>query len=226
MRNFTLLILCAGFGKRMLDLTIDIPKPLLKINNQTLLGNTINFFNNIGCTEYFINSHYLHEKIENYINKNFKKLPIQLIYEPRILGTGGGVKNIFNYTKNNNICVVNSDIFWQPENRKCIINFLNDFNTIPYCKLLLSKENKFYGLKKTKGDFSISNGIVSNWIKGNEVIFYSGLQIVSKNIFNNKPNIFSMNDVWHELIVNKNLKGDFLDSKILHIGDKNTFENL
>ena len=47
MRNFTLMILAAGFGTRMESLTKNIPKPLLKINNSTLLTNTINFFENL-----------------------------------------------------------------------------------------------------------------------------------------------------------------------------------
>ena len=72
MQKFSLLILCAGFGKRMLDLTANKPKPLLKIENSSILENTINFFQNIGCNKIFINTHYLHKKIENYILKNTK----------------------------------------------------------------------------------------------------------------------------------------------------------
>ena len=71
MKNLPILILCAGFGKRMLDLTTNIPKPLLKIRNRILLGNTINFFNDIGFSNIFINAHYLHSKIEKYIINNF-----------------------------------------------------------------------------------------------------------------------------------------------------------
>ncbi len=226
MFDFTLLILCAGYGKRMLDLTVDTPKPLLKIKNKTLLENTINFFTNIGCKEIFINTHFLHNKIENYISKYYKHYPINIIYEPLILGTGGGVKNIFKFTSNKNICVVNSDIFWSSENKLDISNFLKDINNITYCKILLSGYNNFHGLKKNIGDFNIQDGIVSKWYKGNDIFFYSGLQIVSKNIFDKTPKIFSMNEVWNKLIVNKNLSGTLIQSKILHIGDKKSFHNL
>ena len=87
MKNFTLMILCAGFGSRMLNLTSTTPKPLLKYKNKILLKNTIDFFTNIGCDEILVNTHYLHDKIKHYLKKNFKKYPIQIIYEKKILGT-------------------------------------------------------------------------------------------------------------------------------------------
>tara|TARA_Y100000768_G_scaffold382562_2_gene363141 strand:+ start:88 stop:768 length:681 start_codon:yes stop_codon:yes gene_type:complete len=226
MSKFSLLILSAGFGTRMSNLTMNIPKPLLSFHKRTLLSNTINFFKDIGCNEFFINTHYLHNKIESYIYNNYNSYPINLIYEPSILGTGGAIKNIFNYTQNKNICVVNSDIFWQKENKLHILDFLKDFNKISDCKILLSKKNNFLGLKKIVGDFSLTNGYVSSWSKGNELIFYSGLQILSSKIFKKKSHIFSMNEVWNDLIYEKNLKGTLIESNILHVGDKNSFENL
>ena len=68
MKNFTTMILAAGFGSRMKDLTEKIPKPLLKIKNTTLLSNTINFFENIGCNRFILNTHYLYKELNNYIN--------------------------------------------------------------------------------------------------------------------------------------------------------------
>ena len=47
MTKFSLLILCAGFGNRMLELTKDVPKPLLRFKNKILLGNTINYLSEI-----------------------------------------------------------------------------------------------------------------------------------------------------------------------------------
>ena len=226
MKNLSLLILCAGFGKRMLNLTRDNPKPLLKINNITLLSNTIKFFQDLGFDNIFINTHYLHHKIQSYLNEKFYQSNITLIYETKILGTGGGVKNIFNYLKKENLCVVNSDIFWKKSNKSDIFNFLKDFDDVTHCKILLSKNKDFLGLKKTNGDFNIQNNIISNWNDGKEILFYSGFQIVSKKIFKNRPKIFSMNHVWNDLILNKTLKGELLQSQILHIGDKNSFDKL
>ncbi len=187
MKNFTLMILCAGFGSRMLNLTRRTPKPLLKYKNKILLKNTIDFFTNIGCDEILINTHYLHNKIKKYLDKNYKKYPIQIIYEKKLLGTGGGVKNIFNHTKRKNICVVNSDIFWTKKNKSHIQYFLGNYQDVSHCKMLLSKDINFLGLKKENGG-------------KNEKLYYSGLQIVSKNIFNNRKKIFPMNEIWTKLI--------------------------
>ena len=41
MKINTALILCAGFGKRLNPITLETPKPLLKINNSTLLDRCI-----------------------------------------------------------------------------------------------------------------------------------------------------------------------------------------
>ena len=224
MEKFSLMIMCAGFGSRMLDLIKEKPKPLLKIKNTTLLENSINFFLSIGCNKIFINTHYLHIEIENYIQKNFKDYPISLIYEPIILGTGGGVKNVFNFSKCKNILVSNSDIYWQDENKKEIINFVKNINEIKNCKLLLSNEKNFLGLKKNSGDFRIKKNQVYNWKKNDDIIFYSGLQIVSSNIFNNTNKDFAMNIIWDNLIKENKLLAEVIRSKIRHIGDKKSFE--
>ena len=65
-KSFSAMILAAGFGKRMLPITKKIPKPLIEINNITLLENLINFLLNIGCKEIVINTHYKHKMIVNF----------------------------------------------------------------------------------------------------------------------------------------------------------------
>ena len=91
--NFSGMILAAGFGRRMLPLTKNKPKPLIKIRGITLLDNSINFLQKLGCTEIIINTHYCHSQIENLISKRHDNKIIKLVHEDKILDTGGGVKN-------------------------------------------------------------------------------------------------------------------------------------
>ena len=59
MKVKTALILCAGLGKRLNPLTLEKPKPLLEINNLTLLENTINLIKNLGIKKIKLNTFYL-----------------------------------------------------------------------------------------------------------------------------------------------------------------------
>ena len=88
MNSFNLMILAAGYGRRMKNLTISKPKPLLKINNKELLRHNIDFFLNLGCNKIVINTHYLHDQIKDFIEDFYSNSNIQLIYEPILLNAG------------------------------------------------------------------------------------------------------------------------------------------
>ena len=53
------MILAAGLGKRLKPLTNDIPKPLLKVGNQSLIERNIRSLLNHGFDEIVINVSYL-----------------------------------------------------------------------------------------------------------------------------------------------------------------------
>ena len=73
MKINTALILCAGFGKRLNPLTVDTPKPLIELNNVSVLETCINLIESLDVKEIFINTFYLKDQIRNFINKkNFK----------------------------------------------------------------------------------------------------------------------------------------------------------
>ena len=227
MRNFTLMILAAGFGKRMESLTKNIPKPLLKINNSTLLTNTINFFGKLGCSKFIINTHYLHENLKNYINLKHSKKNIHLIYEPQILDTGGGIKNSIKYFDSKNFLVTNADIYWNERNTNDVNNFINIINQFENYFLLLSNQKNTIGVERSYGDFVINNDYVKRWMEGDPVIYFSGLQILNPKIFENfESNKFSMNKIWDKLILEKKLKAKIMKSKLFHIGDKKTFNKI
>ena len=96
------MILASGFGKRIHPLTLNCPKPLLKIGNETLLSNTLKFLELSGIKQVIINVHYLGDQIIEYINKKKFDLSINIVQEKeKILDTGGGVLNVIKYFRTN-----------------------------------------------------------------------------------------------------------------------------
>jgi len=127
------MILAAGFGKRLNPLTLNIPKPLLKIGSETLLSNTVNFLENYGIKEVVINVHYFSDQIIEYVNKKKFNLKITIVNEKeKILDTGGGVLNALKYFEESFVCI-NPDTIWN-------INYLEE---------LKKMENNFF-LNKEK----------------------------------------------------------------------------
>ena len=218
--NYSGMILAAGIGKRMLPLTRDKPKPLIEINGLTLLGNSINFLTKLGCKEIIINTHYKHSQIQNLVNTSYDNKNIKLVYEEEILDTGGGVKNATSFFANDNILVINSDVYWQEKNlidAKLVIKSYAKNNNM---QLLLSKKNKSYGLSKSTGDFIIKSGKVYRFNEGDEIIYYSGLQMLHVNHLKSFTiEKFSFNNVWDYLINKESLFGNIMNSDWYHVGD-------
>lgn len=224
MTSFTLMILAAGYGKRMNALTNSKPKPLLKINNKEILRHNIDFFISIGCKKIVINTHYLHDQIKNCIEKFYSNKNIQLTYETTLLNTGGGIKNALSLLGNENFLVTNADILWKEENKNDVIDFINNYKKIETCKLLLARNSNFIGLKKSTGDFKLEDNLVKRWENNDPHLYYTGLQIINPYIFKLiKKKSFSLNLLWDLLIANKNLEGNILNTNIIHLGDIKAF---
>ena len=227
MSNFNLMILAAGYGKRMENLTNNTPKPLLKINNKELLRYNIDFFINIGCKKIVINTHYLHDQISYFIKEHYSNRNIILTHEPTLLNTGGGIKNALNFLGDKNFLVTNADILWKEENNIDVLDFINKHQEIKNCKLLLAKDNNFKGLKKSTGDFKLENKLIKRWKENDPYLYYTGLQIINPHIFELiEEKSFSINKLWNLLISNENLQGKILNSNITHVGDINAFNQI
>ena len=157
------MILAAGFGKRIHPLTLETPKPLLKIGEETLLSNTINFLVLFGIEQIVINIHHLGEKITNYINKNKFNLNISLIREKKeILDTGGGVLNAIHYFNKDPFLIINPDTIWSPNYLKelKLLEKLFFENKKNKCSLLVVNKKKSFD-QSLKGDFNLKNNLIN-----------------------------------------------------------------
>tara|TARA_B100000686_G_C16464554_1_gene798853 strand:+ start:150 stop:836 length:687 start_codon:yes stop_codon:yes gene_type:complete len=221
------MILSAGFGKRLSPLTKQCPKPLLKIGNETLLSNTINFLEQFGIKEVTINVHYLGDQIIDYINKKKFNLNIKIVHEKeKILDTGGGILNALDNFNESFLCI-NPDTIWNfnyiKEVKKMEKEFFLNKNK---CSMLLVDKLKSFD-KNLKGDFNLNKNLVNRQNEDHLKYIYTGLQIIKPEVFfDTKEKVFSINKIWNNLIKKKELFG--LESKIdfLHVSTLEIYNNL
>jgi len=225
MKIKTALILCAGLGKRLNPLTLKTPKPLLKLNNITILEMCINMILELRIEKVILNTFHLGDQISFFI-KN-KKFPIDIkVIEDgnKILDTGGGILNMMKNSKEENFLIFNPDTVWTKNYFNEIkkmqnFYFLNELNNI----LLCTNKNLSFD-KNLKGDFNLKNHILSK--KDNNFI-YIGCQILNKNLFKNyKPDNFSISKIWEELLSKNQLNGFESFNKFYHLTNLETFKKL
>ena len=104
------LILAAGLGTRLRPFSLRLPKALFPINGSALLDRHIQALANAGCTAIAVNTHHLHEQIEDFITTRRFAVPVLLRHEPQILGTGGAIANLADFWDPAPFVVVNADI--------------------------------------------------------------------------------------------------------------------
>ena len=226
MKINTALILCAGFGKRLNPLTLNTPKPLLKLKDITILENCINLIIKLGVKKVFINTFHLGDQIFKFIKNKKYSIEIQIVDDGKeILDTGGGILNMINHSEASDFLIFNPDTLWN-ENYLNDINKMQDFyfsNKLNNILLLTNKELSFD--KNLKGDFELNNNLLQ---KGNNKNFiFIGCQILNKNLFE-KYNVknFSISEIWNELLKKNKLNGYESYNEFYHLTNLETFKKL
>jgi N-acetyl-alpha-D-muramate 1-phosphate uridylyltransferase len=226
MKIKTALILSAGYGKRLNPITLTTPKPLIKVNEITLLENCINLIHSLGINKILINTFYLSEKIEQFLKDKKFNLEIKIINDgSNILNTGGGILNMINSSNETDFITFNPDTVWN-ENYKEYIKDMEKFYFLNKVKniLLLANEKLSFD-KNLKGDFNLKKNI----IKKNELnrLIYTGCQILSKSLFDSyEVSNFSISDIWNKLINKGELYGFESLEDFRHLTDLNIYKRL
>ena len=226
MKINTALILCAGYGKRLNPLTLAEPKPLLKVDEITLLENCINLIKFLRIEKVIINTFYLKEKIEKFISEKKFDLDIKIINDgKKILNTGGAILNMMNSSNESNFLTLNPDTVWNKDYVEPIQGmekyyFLNQIKNI----LLLVNKNLSFD-KRLKGDFNL----LENKIKKEDQsdLIYTGCQIINKDLFKSySVRDFPISDIWKELVIKNKLYGYESLINFYHLTDLEIYKKL
>lgn len=107
------IVLAAGLGTRLLPLTRRTPKPVLPVGGVSILLFNLYLLKEAGIRRITVNLHHLPEKIRDLLG-NGKKLGLRLhySYEPKILGTAGGIAQALEDMPRETTAVLNGDIIF------------------------------------------------------------------------------------------------------------------
>ena len=226
MKINTALVLCAGYGKRLNPLTLKNPKPLLKLNNLTLLENTINLIKKLGINEIKLNTFYLKDQIKIFVEEKNFDVKIEIIEDGNeILDTGGGIFNMINSLNEENFMVFNPDTIWGIDYLNCIKEMENFYFSKKIQNILMVVNKDLSFDKNLRGDFDLLDNQL-NKKKLNQYIF-TGCQIISKKLFASiKNKRFSILQIWNELIKENKLYGYENKNKFYHITDLEIYNKL
>lgn len=87
------MVLCAGYGTRLGNLTQDTPKPMLPIQGQPLLAYILAQLRAHGFDEVAMNLHFRPEVVREYFGNGSRfGMKLEYFLEPRLLGTAGALR--------------------------------------------------------------------------------------------------------------------------------------
>ena len=226
MKIKTALILCAGYGKRLNPLTLVEPKPLLKVNEITLLENCINLIKSLGIKKIILNTFYLKEKIESFFEIKKFDLDITIINDgKKILNTGGGILNMMNSSNDSDFLILNPDTVWNQgylEKIKSMEKFYFT-NRIKNILLLVNKNLSFD--KKLKGDFNLLKNKIKKDLQND--LIYTGCQIMNKDLFDSHSvSDFSISEIWNRLVSKNELYGYESAESFYHLTNLEVYKEL
>ena len=219
------MILAAGLGTRMKPLTLETPKPLIKVGSKNLLERSLNLLENHGVEQIIINVHHLADKIEKFLLDVKSKVKITISNEEDLLlDTGGGVKEGTKIFGKNPFFVINPDTLW-------LANYSVEMQSLQKtyheskkpCLLLVNKRLSFDS--SFKGDFNLKNHVIS---KDNENNFiFTGLQLLDRSHLDPiDKKVFSMNEVWDKFISENKLYGCESRQKFYHLNTEDMYNKI
>jgi N-acetyl-alpha-D-muramate 1-phosphate uridylyltransferase len=106
------MILAAGMGERMGELTAETPKTLLPIKGRPILDNILDQLAAVGVERLVVNLHHLGEKIRQHLAAETRFEVFFSDESAVLMNTGGGIKKALPLLGSEPFFVINGDAFW------------------------------------------------------------------------------------------------------------------
>lgn len=150
------IILAGGLGTRLRSVVSDLPKCMAPVNGKPFLHFLIHYLKEQGIEHFIFSVGYMHEIIENYLERNCPNLKYTLSLETEPLGTGGAIQLACKAASQENVLVCNGDTLY-----KISLKSLSIFheNNKAICTLSLKPMANFgrYGVVELNDDHSVKS---------------------------------------------------------------------
>lgn len=87
------IILGAGRGTRLGAVGRATPKILVEVGGEAILTRQIRYLKRGGVQRIVLNAHHLAEQVEDFVSRHAETADVEVVVEPELLGTAGGVLN-------------------------------------------------------------------------------------------------------------------------------------
>jgi len=183
--SFPCFLLAAGRGERMRPLTDKVPKPLLTIQNKSLLAWHLEGLAKSDIQKVVINHAWLGEKIEEGLGDG-RQFGLNIQYSPEgtALETAGGIRKALPLLcPKDYFLVINGDVFSPNLPIKRLLGVVSKLRSDP-CKVLAHLLMVPNPMQHPDGDFYLKDSVVSDQtLVSAEKLTFSGIGIYHKDLF-------------------------------------------
>ncbi len=214
------IILAAGRGSRMRDLTNETPKPLIEVNGKALIDYMVDKLVAYGLKKCVVNVCYLGDKIKAHL---LKRTDMAFVFseEQEALETGGGIQNARHLLGNKPFFALNADPLWTEPDVPCLTQMAEMFEENKMDILLLLWEmEKVFG-HTGKGDYFLENKRAKRILKNQPTApyVYAGAQILCPHLFEQMPQgKYSLNLLYDKAEAKQRLYGVVGAGQWFHVG--------
>jgi NDP-sugar pyrophosphorylase family protein len=182
------MILAAGYGERLWPLTADRGKPALPVLGKPLVGYVAEYLANNGVTQAVVNLHHAPESVRAALGDGRQfGLHLEYVYEPVILGTGGGLDNAGEHFADKTFVVVNGKIITDIDLRAAIETH-RESNALATLVLMENTNRERFSMVETRGGLiSRFAGMPSQNAAGEVPLMFTGVHILEPRIFDYIP---------------------------------------
>ncbi len=220
------IILAAGLGTRLKNITSCMPKALVPVNGKTMLEIVIQNLKSQGITKFLINIHHFGDDIIKYLNTN-KNFGVSITISDernQLLDTGGAILKAHNFVEGNEpILVHNVDIISNLIISKLLKYHTDNNNVATLCVrnrssnrgLLFNNKMHLVGWTNVKNN---EFRWVDNKCKNYHMFAFSGIYIISPEFTTliSQSGTFSIIDTWLDLAKNNTVAGYVDESDLWH----------